>query len=200
MLFKRPINCSVPVFFTADPHFGHKKIIEYLERPFADAEEMNEALIAHWNSIVVDPDSIVFLLGDFVLGDHSIIPGLLKRLNGHIHLIAGCHDEETITDHGHLFASVSQILTIEFPLEVGEQKQGDNPSTQTITMCHYSMRVWPRSHYGSWHIFGHCHGRLKGWGKSFDVGVDAQGFQPLPLEDIMQIMAECPKNPDLITS
>ena len=33
------------VWFTSDTHFGHAKIIEYCDRPFADVQEMNETLV-----------------------------------------------------------------------------------------------------------------------------------------------------------
>ena len=50
-------------FFIADPHFGHKAVIEYENRPFASVEEMDEALIDNWNNTVTKHD-IVWLLGD----------------------------------------------------------------------------------------------------------------------------------------
>lgn len=33
------------VFLIGDPHFWHRNIIRYCDRPFATVEEMNEALI-----------------------------------------------------------------------------------------------------------------------------------------------------------
>lgn len=51
-------------FFTSDSHFGHANIIRYCQRPFADADEMDSALIRIWNS-VVDPRDTVYHLGDF---------------------------------------------------------------------------------------------------------------------------------------
>jgi hypothetical protein len=41
-----------------------------------------------------------------------------------------------------------------------------------VILCHYGMRVWPASHHGSVHFYGHSHGRLPGYGRSRDVGVD----------------------------
>jgi calcineurin-like phosphoesterase family protein len=60
---------------------------------------------------------------------------------------------------------------------------------QVVVLCHYSMQVWDRSHYGSWHLFDHSHGTLKGIGLSFDVGTDCTEFAPIPLEVVTSKMA-----------
>ena len=48
--------------------------------------------------------------------------------------------------------------------------------------------TWKGQHRGSWALHGHCHGNLKrdrlgAWAnaRTFDVGVDCWGFQPIPL-------------------
>jgi calcineurin-like phosphoesterase family protein len=64
--------------------------------------------------------------------------------------------------------------------------RGENP--QVIVLCHYSLQVWDRSNQGSWHLFGHSHGKLKGIGLSFDVGVDCTAFTPLLLEEVASRM------------
>lgn len=43
------------IYFTSDLHFYHEKIIHHCNRPFRDAQEMNEKLIQNWNSIVAMP-------------------------------------------------------------------------------------------------------------------------------------------------
>jgi calcineurin-like phosphoesterase family protein len=50
------------------------------------------------------------------------------------------------------------------------------------------MRVWPKSHYGTWHLFGHSHGCLEPWGKSFDVGVDAWQMRPISINQVKEKM------------
>jgi calcineurin-like phosphoesterase family protein len=78
-------------FFTSDTHFGHKNIIKYSNRPFADVSHMNEALIANWNA-VVGPLDTVFHLGDVALGPWEDWDKVLTRLNGYKVLVVGNHD------------------------------------------------------------------------------------------------------------
>ena len=65
------------IYFTADTHFGHENVIRFCGRPFSCAAEMDEALIANWNSRVKGND-IIYILGDMFFGQ-SI---LKKSLNG----------------------------------------------------------------------------------------------------------------------
>ena len=85
-------------FFTSDTHFGHVNICRLANRPFADVEEMNRAIINNWNS-VVSPTDTVFVLGDFALGKivDTLQHGLM--LNGDKILISGNHDR-TFTGFG----------------------------------------------------------------------------------------------------
>ena len=46
------------VWFTSDTHFGHKNVIPYCNRPWETVEEMNEALINNWNSVVKENDIV----------------------------------------------------------------------------------------------------------------------------------------------
>ena len=79
----------------SDSHWGHSNIIKYSNRPFANVEEMNKALIDNWNN-VVSKDDVVWHLGDFALGKRSCIPDIIKSLNGKINLISGNHDRGSV--------------------------------------------------------------------------------------------------------
>jgi calcineurin-like phosphoesterase family protein len=159
-------------FFISDTHFGHENIIATCNRPFANAGEMDEALIARWNERV-RPGDIVYHLGDFSYRNATAADAYLPQLNGEIHLIAGNHDGETLAQHARLFASVSQILEI-------------RAGGQRIVLCHYPMREWHGSWRNAWHFFGHVHGRLnhEPHGFSLDVGADSHDFRPWNLDEI----------------
>lgn len=157
------------IWFTSDTHFDHANILKYTDRPFLTVGEMNEALIANWN-VSVKPGDIVYHLGDFAFKRHAYFA---ERLNGQIILIEGSHDAMD-SKAKKAFQCVGPRHTVK-----GEPD---------IILSHYAMRVWPRSHYGTWHLYGHSHGHLPAWGKSFDVGVDAQGYSPASIGRVREIM------------
>ena len=79
-------------WFISDTHFSHNNIIKYAGRPFANVDEMNQALINNWNQSVGEDDQ-VFFLGDFGLGDIDHLQSICSQLNGHKICILGNHDK-----------------------------------------------------------------------------------------------------------
>lgn len=83
-------------FLVSDTHFSHRGIVQFLrsdgvtkERPWDTIEEMDEALVKNWNS-VVGPKDKVYHLGDVVINRSAL--KILGRLNGEKRLIKGNHD------------------------------------------------------------------------------------------------------------
>lgn len=165
-------------FFTSDQHYGHTNIIKYCDRPFDNVDEMDKELMRRHNE-VVRADDIVFHLGDFcwVNKKSEAYIKYINHLNGKHIFIRGSHDYWLPKNH--------QMII---------EKKFDNIR---IVMCHYAMRKWPRSHYNSWHLYGHSHGKLETPGKTLDVGVDCHNFYPISLEQITEIMEKKPNNIDL---
>lgn len=165
-------------FFTSDTHFGHESIIHLSNRPFDSVSDMNEALITNWNA-VIRPQDTVWHLGDFSMGSDQPASVFADRLNGKIHLIQGNHDDKTVRDCADSFESIDVIRTISL-------------DSQRIVLCHYPMREWDKAWRGSWHLFGHVHGRLDKtpFSKSMDVGVDSNNYRPLAFEEIRAIMQD----------
>ena len=78
-------------YFTSDLHLGHRRIVEFCSRPFADSDEMDHALVATWNTTVGEADE-VWVLGDLALGDLERSLRLVQQLHGRIVLVPGNHD------------------------------------------------------------------------------------------------------------
>lgn len=168
-------------WFTADTHLGHTNIIRYCNRPFASVAEMDAAIIERWNARVA-PDDQVYHLGDFALARGTMIGSYRKKLHGKITLIRGNHDKLSVEDR-QLFAGIHELLELKLTVDGA----GVN-----VVLCHYAMRVWPHSHHGAWHLYGHSHGTLPDdpHARSVDVGVDCWEFAPVSIQQLHRAMAK----------
>ena len=162
-------QAQVRVFFTADTHFGDHRTINISRRPFATVADMDEALVARWNA-AIGPDDVVWHLGD-VARRPADVAGLLARLNGTKHLLRGNNDPDaTLAAPG--WASVADYAEIEL-------------DGRRLILCHYPFRSWNGQHRGAINLHGHSHGRLKPVTRQFDVGVDANGYAPILLDQLL---------------
>ena len=164
-------------FFVGDEHYRHAKIIEYCDRPFDSVEEMDETIISRNNELVRPNDTVVHA-GDFTLAPEHVARRFIERLNGEHIFIKGSHDRWLPDGH-----------QTRLELKIGKT---------WVIVDHYCLRVWPRSHYNTWHVYGHSHGKLPPIGKSWDVGVDNNDFYPLSFEQLVEIMAKQPDNFNLV--
>jgi calcineurin-like phosphoesterase family protein len=168
------------VFFTADTHFGHKNIIKYCNRPFANVDEMNDTMRNNWNK-VVGPDDIVFHIGDFAFLKNP--REMIYSLNGEIILVPGNHDDdvkllEVMGINQTKFDIAPTLFEVDFQVEDEKLR---------FVLCHYALRVWNKSHHGAMHLYGHSHGTLPEdpTARSMDVGVDCHNFTPISLDGVL---------------
>ena len=155
-------------FFTADEHFGHTKIIEYSNRPFSSITTMDAEIIKRHNEVVSEKD-IVIHVGDFALvKKEKVYKEYISQLKGSHVFLRGSHDR---------WLNKKSLMIWE-----------KNINGIYVVACHYAMRVWPRSHYNSWLVYGHSHGKLESFGKSYDVGVDNNNFYPVSFDELVEIM------------
>lgn len=163
------------IYFTSDTHFGHKNIIKYCDRPFTSVEEMDETMIQNWNSRV-GPRDTIYHLGDFDMSkDGYDLRKVFDRLNGIKFLIKGSHDSAKT-----FLLNWGWIHEVHYLRWEGYR----------LWLSHHAHRVWPKSHKGAWHLFGHSHGVLPPHGRSFDVGVDSHNFMPWSFEEIKEKMEQ----------
>ena len=177
-------------WYIGDPHFLHANVIKHCDRPFGDVEQMNEALISNWNASIDDKDDVIILGDLFYRGPRTRMHDILSELNGAKRLIVGNHDYKWMhSQFEKYFEGVHQQL-------ITEVYDFEDNKYVPIYLSHYSHRVWPKKHYGCWHLFGHSHGGLDDYphGLSFDVGVDSWNYKPVHYPTIKQRMHEIQDN------
>jgi calcineurin-like phosphoesterase family protein len=145
---------------------------------------MNNALIDDWYSKVREDDTVI-VAGDFWWNPRGANPiyedyfdidmGYQASLPGYKILVKGSHDNKADL---WFFDEVHSMYT----LYVDQGKKYPMP----VIISHCAMRVWEQAHYGSMHCYGHSHGRLPGYGRSMDIGVDTNNFEMYRLEDVVE--------------
>lgn len=183
-------------FFTSDLHLGHRNIIGYCDRPFADADEMNRALIERWNE-TVGPDDEVLVLGDFAMGRIAETLPLVGELNGRKVLLTGNHDR-CWDGHSHnveretrryLDAGFDEILQGTIDVELGGLDvlachfpyEGDSQDEDRYVAHRPADR-------GRWLLHGHVHDKWRVRDRMINVGVDVWDYRPVPDEALLQLI------------
>lgn len=179
---------------------GHEKMI-LLSRGFSTVEEHDKLIL---NNILetTKPGDNLYFLGDafwkYTSQQVAEFMTILKKHKLNFHWILGNHDKLSWTKSG-VVKWVGQIkdITIE---------------KQPLTLCHYPLLVYNRSHYSSVNLYGHLHvndstdKKMKSissimepvLGKSLNVNVEMHNYKPISFEQVMEQVKEKPDNFDLI--
>lgn len=165
-------------FITSDIHFSHTNIMSFCpdSRKFNNIDEMDEAIIHMWNSII-GIDDLIYILGDIVFCPAPKATSLVSRLNGRKILIKGNHDSKLVKDAQFCrqFEEIVDYKKISF-------------EGHSVVLFHYPIASeWDQSHRGSFHFHGHCHGKATGVpGRTMDVGMDTNNCVPYNLSEIIK--------------
>lgn len=169
-------------FYISDLHFCHKNIIDFCNRPYLTVEEMNEDLVAKWNSVVT-PNDVVRILGDVAFPksqeDIENTIKLVKRLNGNKTLIIGNHDHKLLKDERFikLFSSIENYMVT--------KDEG-----RKVILFHYPVEEWDGFYKGAIHLYGHVHNNdvgLKEIDNRYNVSADVIGLIPRTLTELIQM-------------
>lgn len=178
------------IWFTSDYHHAHPKIVDICNRP-TTREEHEEWLIREVHNKWVQRKHVVYFLGDLSFANRVNTEKFINRLNGEKFMILGNHDKSS--QGLPQFTQITQIKDFTF------SQFGLNLH---IVLAHYPLASWNRKPHGSWHLYGHVHGRYKLPGLAFDVGIDNSeihqfpggGWRPINLYEVCQIMQDKARN------
>ncbi len=185
------------IWITSDTHYSHKNIAgssvsswKSGYRNFGSVQEMNDTIVENINKYVKE-DDILYHLGDWSFGGaHNILLFRNSIVCRNIHLILGNHDthikDQEIKYFGGSFNPMTLFSSVQDVLYVPIHRN-------KLFLSHYAHRVWPDSHKGSIHLYGHSHNTLPTYGKSMDVCLESAyqyygEWRPFHINDIYQIM------------
>lgn len=165
------------IYFTSDTHFGSQRTLELSKRPFKSVEEMDNALIQNWNSIVAENDT-VYHLGDF--GNYDMV----KELNGNIIFILGNYEQKDKLD----FFNDDDEEFETFLLSKGFKEvwlyagyYNDRDKLRGVRLTH-KPEDCERNRFN---LFGHIHKlcMIKSYG--LNVGIDCHNFKPISADEVI---------------
>ncbi len=160
----------------ADPHFGHHGVCKFTRadgtklRPWDDAEEMTNALVDNWNS-VVHPEDRIYVLGDVAMNRRAL-DSTLPRLMGRKILVKGNHDTDKLSYYSQYFDDIRAYVV----------KKG-------FIMSHIPIHPGSLSRWNI-NIHGHLHSNVVMDGNTPDkryvcVSVEHTGYFPKDLQEII---------------
>lgn len=171
-------------WFIADTHFNCPGLAEH--RGFKSPDEHDDFVLNAINTHVKRPD-MLYIIGDFAKNDANKYRSRIRC--GNVVLIWGNHDRNS-------FASV-------FPSNYRHHTM-KLTSGESVFLSHYPTAYWNKSHYGSFHLYGHCHGMREAsldalfpGRRSMDVGYeplrDRFGqYRPINEEEVVEILGVRP--------
>ena len=166
------------VWVWSDLHFGHKNIISFSERPYANVDEMTEHLIANFNDYV-KPDDVSIWVGDVAFLPDREANNILRRCNGYKILVIGNHDfnkkklKELNFDETHL---IMHTIIDEIDL----------------VFTHYPMQNLFEPYFN---IHGHLHGGplakpaadRQADNQHINVNCEFHGYKPINLTELIEM-------------
>jgi len=183
------------IYFTADLHFNHRNIIRLCNRNFAltddevsdestkpsneSVQKMNAELICRLNESV-DYQDRLYLLGDIgYFKNRNDLAFWLSQIHcKNVGVLYGNHDNESLLDDWCTYAGWNQLSPIHEETILGHH----------VVMSHYPMSSWNHMFRGSYNLHGHTHGKHTPGGRQYDVGVDNNNWNPVPMQGVVDML------------
>lgn len=171
------------IWFTADMHLGHERVLEFTSRPWEKIEEMNQAFISNINDKVKEEDEL-YILGDYSFKMTALEAAALRKkiVCKRVHIVPGNHDKDWTN------SLVARAFIVELPITVLKENK------RKFVLSHFPMADWQSMSHSSIHLHGHIHSegstynemnRMQGLYR-YDVGVDANGYAPVSMDEILE--------------
>ena len=174
--FDQPVGLYNPgdemVWLWSDQHLWHKNIIKYCNRPFVDADEMNDKMLGEWASKVGMQDTLI-CAGDIAMAGSVSKARLdmLRSMPGYKIIVYGNHDltrkgklGETGADEGYM------ALVI--------------PGDPTLLVTHMPLDQTPPHCVN---VHGHVHNNIPLDQTRINISVEYTDYAPISLYEIQAL-------------
>jgi calcineurin-like phosphoesterase family protein len=144
----------------------------------AVTKDMDRAIIEQWNATVGFSDD-VYILGDVSFAKTPTeTANMLTQMNGRLHLIRGNHDHGTDKlDRWEWVRSYTDIRV----------------DGVDVVMFHFPIWEWDKMHRGSYHLFGHVHGKSHPIeGRCMDIAMESIKAVAISWEDVHHKLSKLP--------
>ena len=180
------------VFFTADLHLHHSNIFKkdlhwkfpYMQRwlDFNNVDEMDEGLIANWNSVVKNSDK-VYHLGDYCsLKDSESYGETMHKVHGKTIFLRGNHDKGLQHANYYIWRRIEgmKIFMRHWPPWfhplIRHKHLFEIPNDVDLILCGHVHSKW------KFHVHRLGQRRIP----VVNVGTDVWGYKPINLTDIRE--------------
>jgi len=190
------------VFVTSDHHLGHARILRYAARPHGDVEKMNADLARRWNTVVGARDT-VWVLGDWALGRAGEALGCTSWFAGSKVLVPGNHDRCWRGTGQGWEGRQERYRRAGFD-RIEHDPRPWTVAGRTVRLSHFPYRgtgdSTPVERHGGhrlvddggWLLHGHVHTVWRLRNRMINVGVDAWGGYPVPLDTLAELIDRGP--------
>jgi calcineurin-like phosphoesterase family protein len=175
------------IFVTSDTHFGHDREFLWGPRGFMSHVDHDKEVIRRWNEIV-QPDDVVYHLGDVMLGDNAYGIGCLEQLSGQIKIIPGNHDTASRLS---LYKLLPNIEVLGLAEMIKYKKYNFYLSHHPTMTSNLEKAPYLRMHLIN--LYGHTHQQKPFYQDipfMFHVGMDSNNCTPILLDDAIELMKE----------
>jgi calcineurin-like phosphoesterase family protein len=156
-------------YFTSDWHFGDERM-ELLGRPFANAKEAQEAVLAPLREL--SPTDDLYVVGDAAVDEKWL--EAIKTVHCRKHLIRGNYDRLSNEVYWQYFNTVIDSTMLSLTDPTGESEP------IWAHLVHYPTKSSPNC----FNIVGHIHGCWKVQKNMLNVSIDAHFFRPVPVAKV----------------
>lgn len=182
------------LYLISDTHFDHANIIEYCNRPFSTASEMDKYMIEKWNSRVSDNDT-VFFGGDVAMARPEKAFEYVEKLNGSFVTLIGNHDD--FTEESAPFP-VFKYHHFEYEHENNDYEfyYSHYPSkAEPEYKDSYPNYAFPPEDFEGWNIHGHVHNNntddypfINHDEQRVNLSVEVLNYTPITLTELTEII------------